>query len=98
MKEERIWEVTHVDEKNEGEVSQEEGVEVRETGEEDDDDDTLISLDASPQHVPTGTHPPTEDSTADLLGGSPPKMENSLTSNLNPSTSAVIQGKAVFTR
>ena len=92
VKEERVSEVAHVDEKNEGEVSHEEGVEALETGDDDDDDDTLISLDASPQHAPTGTQSSTEDNTADLLGGSPPKMETSLTSSLNPSTSAVIQG------
>lgn len=92
IKEERVVEVTDVDEKDENSKKvEEEGSEVRETG-NGDDDDTLISLDNLPDRMPP---PSTEESgTIDLLGGSPAKTEDAAASAmLDPSSSAVIQGQ-----
>lgn len=95
IKEERVVEVTDVDEKDENSKKvEEEGSEVRETG-NGDDDDTLISLDNLPDRMPP---PSTEESgTIDLLGGSPAKTEDAAASAmLDPSSSAVIQGEIPF--
>ncbi len=91
IKEERIAEAVHVDEKDENSKKvEEEGCEVRET-QNDDDDDTLISLDNLPDRMPP---PSSEDSRpVDLLGGSPAKTEDSASAMLDPSSSSVIQGK-----
>ena len=92
IKEERIPEKAHVDERSKGnsKESEEVGVEANETetgGEEDDD--ALISLDAHPKDAPGSENSGKED----LLGDTPPKMEGKQSNNLNPSSSAVIQGK-----
>lgn len=92
IKEERIPEKAHVDERSKGnsKESEEVGVEANETetgGEEDDD--ALISLDAHPKDAPGCENSGKED----LLGDTPPKMEGKQSNNLNPSSSAVIQGK-----
>ena len=91
IKEERIAEATHVDEKDEDSKKvEEEGLEVRET-QNDDDDDTLISLDNLPDRMPPSS---TEETpTTDLLGSSPAKTEDTSSTMLDPSSSAVIQGK-----
>ena len=100
IKEERISEEAHVNEKKDGgsrTIEEEEGVEVQEKGEEDDDDDTLISLDAAQLENPLGLSAGKPSSgtgvAMDLLGESSPKMENEPANNLNASSSAVIQGK-----
>ena len=99
IKEERISEEAHVNEKKDdsSRTIEEEGVEVQERGEEDDDDDTLISLDAAQSENPLGLSAGKRSSgtggAMDLLGESPPKMENEPANNLNASSSAVIQGK-----
>jgi hypothetical protein len=90
IKEERISEAAHVDEKDENSMKvEEEGLEVRET-ENDDEDDTLISLDNLPDRMPPAS---TEEApVTDLLGASPAKTENTSSATLDPSSSAVIQG------
>ena len=91
IKEERIAEAVHVDEKDENSQKvEEQGTDVLET-KNNDDDDTLISLDNLPDRMP----PPVADHnpTADLLGGSPAKTEDTTSPILDPSSFAVIQGK-----
>lgn len=92
IKEEKVSEETRVDEKSDAKSERvaEEGTEAREAGdeEEDDDDDTLISLDALAEGTPVSA----DDGKTDLLGDTPPKMENKPLNNLTPSSSAVVQG------
>ena len=90
IKEERIEEAVHIDEKDvNSKKVEEQGADVLENM--NDDDDTLISLDNLPDRMP----PPTagQNPTADLLGGSPAKPGDVSSSALDPSSSAVIQGK-----
>lgn len=91
IREERISEAVHVDENDENSQKvDEEGLDVRETSNEDDD--ALISLDNLPDRMPP-TVSSEEDRNVDLLGGSPAKSEESTAAMLDPSSSAVIQGK-----
>ncbi|XP_028408936.1 islet cell autoantigen 1-like [Dendronephthya gigantea] len=90
IKEERIAEAVHVDEKDENSQKvDEEGLDVRERSNEDDD--ALISLDNLPDRMPPAVSSE-KDQNTDLLGGSPAKTEETTSAMLEPSSSAVIQG------
>ena len=92
IKEERITEAVQIDEKDESSKKvEEEGTDERETV--NDDDDTLISLDNLPDRMP----PPSlseEIQPTDLLGDSQVNKDDTASAGMiDPSSSAVIQGK-----
>lgn len=92
IKEEHIEEVAHVEGRNKDESAdkaEEEGADVLVTN--DDDDDTLISLDNLPDH-----RPPLAEGNEELLGNPQSGKEESSTVLLGPSSASVIQGTNVF--